>query len=84
VNTSVKEILSAALKAQGFGGLCNTDVSCGCDADDLAPCGEGCNILDCEPAYKSPCKGPACDHPCDGYDEEEPGDCYTTKKPEAD
>jgi hypothetical protein len=79
---TTKDLLIEGLKAHGFDGLCNSDASCGCGIDDLAPCGGDCNVLDCEPAYKRPCKGAACPHPCDGYDGEEPGDCYTTKKPE--
>jgi hypothetical protein len=76
---TVKGIVVGYLKENGFDGLCGDE--CGCGIDDLAPC-ECDAIMECKPAYKTPCKGAACDHPCDGYDEENIGDCYSTRKPD--
>lgn len=38
------------LQADGFDGLCNPDLECGCPLDDLFTCGEP-SIEDCLPAY---------------------------------
>lgn len=47
---TVIEIVAAHLVEQGFDGLVNPDIECGCLRDDLAPCG---NIgHDCEPGYR--------------------------------
>jgi hypothetical protein len=68
---TAKDIIRDYLKEHGFDGLCCTHCDpCGCGLDDLAPCGND-GILDCEPAYKRPCKG------------EEGGDCFTTERPKA-
>ncbi len=51
------------LAQNGFSGLYNNDMRCGCDIDDLAPCGEcapeGEYINNCEPghAHKDPRPG---------------------------
>lgn len=78
---NIKEIISEGLKAHGFGGLCNTDGECCCDIDDLAPCGESCDVLDCQGAYKVEDRCKTCKSHCDGYDPDGPGICYTLKKP---
>lgn len=45
----LKTMAAKWLKADGYDGLCNPGLECGCTTDDLMPCGEpGC---DCEPAY---------------------------------
>jgi len=57
---TVKEIVAEWLKANGYGGLCNTDIDCGCELADLMPCdSEGCDL--CEPAYR-------CDPDCKNCD----------------
>lgn len=46
---TVLEIVREYLKENGYDGLCNPELECGCGLDDLAPCGE--MGMDCEPAY---------------------------------
>jgi len=36
---NIKEMLTEALKANDFDGLCHPDMECGCTIDDLFPCG---------------------------------------------
>jgi hypothetical protein len=47
---TVIEILKAHLKAEGFGGLLADGAECGCELDDLAPCGG--DFSRCEAGYK--------------------------------
>jgi len=48
--SNVKEIIAIYLRANGYDGLCNRDIPCGCGLNDFMPCdGEG-GILECEPA----------------------------------
>jgi len=47
---TVIEIVRAHLKAEGFGGLVADGAECGCELDDLAPCGG--DISRCEAGYK--------------------------------
>ena len=49
--TTVKEIVEAYLKAEGYGGLFNDDASCaGCQLGDLIPF--GCHELQhCQPGF---------------------------------
>jgi hypothetical protein len=52
---NVREFLAKKLKEEGFDGLVNPDVECGCSIDDIAPC--GCvNLDECIPAYWWPCE----------------------------
>jgi hypothetical protein len=44
----VMSIIEKYLRDNNFDGLCNDD--CGCDVDDLAPCGG--LVVDCKPAKK--------------------------------
>ena len=37
-NPTVEKILADYLRANGFDGLYNSDIECGCHVDDLAPC----------------------------------------------
>ena len=37
-NPTVEKILEDYLRANGFDGLYNSDIECGCHVDDLAPC----------------------------------------------
>ncbi len=48
---NARGIVAAYLTTYGFDGLFSE--GCGCEADDLAPCGE--NWADCEPGHKIPC-----------------------------
>jgi hypothetical protein len=58
---NICNIIESHLRANGFTGLYNTEINCGCEIDDLMPCGE-CEILrDCEPGYKVPCTD-KCEH----------------------
>ena len=62
---TVKEIVEAWLKTNGYGGLWSDE--CGCELSDLAPCGqmdESC----CEAGYKVNCDE-NCNHdePCDWH-----------------
>jgi len=68
---TVKEIVQAYLKANGFDGLCYD--KCGCDGS--MPCGE--NVIDCKPAVIKPCEGCAdAYHSCGELD----GKCYVEKE----
>ena len=49
---TIKEIIKAYLLQNGYDGLCNPDLECGCGNDDLFPCGE-C-YEDCIPGYIGP------------------------------
>jgi hypothetical protein len=73
---NVREFLAKKLKEEGFDGLCNPDVECGCSIDDIAPCGY-VNLDECIPAYSWSC------HECDPYKEcfcPDSG-CFSTDKP---
>ena len=49
------------LARNGYDGLYSEVGECGCLIDDLAPCGEPANLVDCTPGYKRPCNGD-CEH----------------------
>ena len=49
----IRQIVEQWLRANNYDGLCSED--CGCEVDDLMPCGEYVN--DCEAGYKVPCPG---------------------------
>lgn len=53
---NVKKIITEYLKANGYDGLCNPDLPCGCGLDNLFPC-EDCELImaTCQPAYKFDC-----------------------------
>ena len=57
----VRQILAEALRAQGYDGLCNSDMECGCVLDDLAPC-DGDPWL-CVPGYLD--REAALEHDCE-------------------
>ena len=45
-------IIKQFINDNGFDGLVNCHIECGCDKDDLAPCGQP-NFTHCEAAYKT-------------------------------
>jgi hypothetical protein len=47
---NVHDIIQSHLKEIGAEGLANGDEECGCDINDLAPCGEAC--MECVPAHR--------------------------------
>ena len=47
------EIVRSYLKRYGYSGLYNPQANCGCEIDDLVPCGE--NFESCIPGYKYKC-----------------------------
>ena len=49
---NVKEIVQKYLQENGYDGLCDEWHECGCQINDLMPCGEYCG--DCIPGYKIP------------------------------
>ena len=77
---TAKELLIGALKETGYDGLCSPEAGCGCGFDDLMPCGGECVMSECVPAYKSKCKGDACEQKCEGYDEVLKNSCFSIKK----
>ena len=46
------EIIKAWLKDNGYDGLCNPDLECGCTVEDFRPCVD--DPSDCQPAYSVP------------------------------
>lgn len=46
---TVREIIEKYLRENGFDGIYNSDLECGCKLDDLGPC-EGC-VVDCSPGH---------------------------------
>lgn len=51
-NKTVIEIIKQHLIDNGFDGLYNEDLECGCELDDLEPCGD--IRSDCTAGYKHP------------------------------
>lgn len=47
--SDVHNILKAYLETNGYDGLVNTDLGCGCLSSELGPCESSC--MDCSPAY---------------------------------
>ena len=50
MDSTVGTIVVDHLRDNGFDGLCNPDLECGCGLDDFTPCDEP--SFDCKPAYK--------------------------------
>ena len=44
------DIIIMWLSDNGYDGLCNPDLECGCGIDDFIPCG-GEGVIECEAAY---------------------------------
>jgi len=55
---NLKEIAVEYLKNNGFDGLYNEFIGCGCENDDLMPC-DGPRD-DCVPGHKIPCNPETC------------------------
>lgn len=51
---TVESIVRKALVEMGADGLCHPDSECGCDVNDLAPCGDLGS--ECQPAYRKRCE----------------------------
>ncbi len=66
---TVQEIIENYLKENGFKGLVDGFLDCGCNLVDLFPCGDGCALL-CEPAYRVECNCE--DHNGHHYQKEKP------------
>jgi hypothetical protein len=83
------DIIREYLKENGYDGLAGNECGCGLD-DGLMPCGEGCNLADCYPAYKHKCIGEKCKYFGGSYEDEgseelcenefEGSDWFTTNK----
>lgn len=65
---TIDTIIRAYLLANGYDGLYNSEVGCGCDLDDLFPCDQP--NQDCSVGYRVPCPKLNKD-----YNEERDGDC---------
>ena len=81
-DTTVLDIVRDWLKNHGYDGLWSED-DCGCEVDDLAPCG-GQDMCRCHPGYRHSCTE-ACASEETGHEpyEYEPGDWHIgPKKPE--
>lgn len=50
----IQTIVEQWLRDNGYDGLCSE--ACGCEVDDLMPCGE--LEMNCTAGYKIPCPGP--------------------------
>ncbi len=49
---NVRKIVVDFLTKNGYDGLCDSEIECGCLTSDLCPCGGSMN--DCQPAYRVP------------------------------
>lgn len=58
---TVKEIITTLLKENGYDGLVNTDLECGCTIDDggIFPCDSSPD--ECKPAFRVKCDCVSCD-----------------------
>lgn len=52
---NLKELTEQWLKTNGYEGLVNGSIECGCKLDDLMPCHEP--GVDCEPGHVEECDG---------------------------
>lgn len=55
---SVREIVEAYIRENGFDGLFNSDLECACRVDDLEPC--GCFSDECQVGCEYPCPKSTC------------------------
>jgi hypothetical protein len=52
---TIHEIVREYLEREGYDGLANPDLECGCFLDDLFPCGgDLCSVNECEAGHKVP------------------------------
>ena len=47
---TVRDIITDYLRDNGFDGLYNDDLECGCSINDLVPCDSACDM--CRPGYR--------------------------------
>lgn len=74
----LKQIAAVWLAANGYDGLCNGDIFCGCGLDDLMPCDSSCAT--CRPAVRIECSED-CEYQgdwCDGPGDMASNGCWTT------
>lgn len=64
---TVKDALEAYLKVNGYDGLCNPEVGCGCVLVDLCPCESDFSM--CEPGYLCDQNCETCNEDCDCRDD---------------
>jgi hypothetical protein len=50
-NLSVEGIIKKYLRENGFDGLCNCEMECGCLLENLVPC-DSLDEIHCEPGYR--------------------------------
>jgi len=74
---NIREIVEAWLKKNGYDGLVGE--SCGCQIEDLMPCGEPL-IEVCQAGYKINCPGDSCPIAEDCISPSKGQVCMTTKK----
>lgn len=51
---TIKKIVTTYLRKNGYDGLVNRDLDCGCGVNELSPC-DYCDIFSCEPGHKCDC-----------------------------
>lgn len=73
---TVREIVRKHLQENGYDGLVNGEVECGCGLDDLEPCGQVSG--ECKAAYRALCTD-ECEHDRIGAKDDYH---FQTKKPE--
>jgi hypothetical protein len=50
MTTAVIQIVAGSLRASGHTGLLSPEGACGCEIEDLQPCGQ--DFAECRPGYK--------------------------------
>lgn len=69
-NENLKQIVKQWLLRNGYDGLVNPGICCGCSKDDLMPCGNpNCN---CQAGYEVAKRPESCP--------QKKGDCFSTEK----
>jgi len=62
---TVKELIVKHARENGYDGLVEPFGECGCEIDDICPCGDMKDVTDCEFGYKVPCDCDCCEGDCD-------------------